>query len=147
MGGTAHRQAHQLLVLGGQLGEGLQDGAQRGVVADALLGGRSGGLRPVVGDRLRALAGVAPDDAERLVARRGRQPGRQPVGLADPRAVLGEAQPHRLHDVLGAGRAQAVRAGDRPHEPGIPVDDLAPGLLVTCDDAAQELLRLHDPGV
>ena len=66
-----------------------------------------------------------------------RQPRRKAFRLANPAGVLGEAQPHRLHDVVGRRRRQPVRTGDRPHEAGEPIDHLVPRPLVTIDDAAR----------
>ena len=85
---------------------------------------------------------VTADDAEGFVAGRGRQPRREPVGLADPRAVLGEAEPHGLDDVLGGGRREPERAGDRPDESGEALDEAVPRLLVAVVDTVEQVADL-----
>ena len=96
-----------------------------------------------VGVRDEAL--VSPDHPERLVAGRRGEPRREPARFADPRAVLGEPQPDRLHDVVGRGLRQPERPGHRPHQAGVVVDQLVPRALVTIVDAREQRRLIDAP--
>jgi hypothetical protein len=121
----------------------VQHVADRVAVGDGLLGARARRvteIRQVAdGDR----ASLACCDPKRFVPGGRRQPRRQSFGLSDALAVFGEPQPDGLDDVVGGG-AEAIAAGDRPHEPTEFADEFVPCPLVALDDSSEQLPDVHD---
>ena len=128
-----------------QSGEGLEHGTERDVVGDDVLDRAARRLARLGESSVGHDALLSPDHPQRLVAGRRRQPGGEAVGLTDPAAVLGQAQPHGLHDVVGRRRREAERPGDRPHEAGEALDELVPRRFVAIDDARQQRRRCRTP--
>jgi hypothetical protein len=62
------------------------------------------------------LAVTQPAHAVRLADGGPQQPDPQPLGLLQGTEVLGQQQPRDLAAIAGVSQAEAVRAGDRPHQ-------------------------------
>src|SRR5215510_3113541 len=59
-----------------------------------------------------------------------RQPAGQRCGLAETTDALHKQQPDVLTDVVDVLAVQLVAQADRPHQRGVPLDDLVPSALV-----------------